>query len=199
MCSKGKHVIFFLLGSAFGLWFGSLADCDDGDANQVWRLLDMGGSNQLSLADGSILALRDCDAFPGAQLFVGAGPGHCEQMAFSNNTSDSNKSVLASTSTINIALSWPRGWCIGIGREGGGPGVGVWPCDEPGQDWTTRAISIKTSRGLSGPTAGNSALPQPTFAFELQEPLSPLPRRCLAARTWGAPPHEPPHSALRAK
>ena len=138
---------------------------------QTWTLVP-GVSPEtasLSLADGSLLALRDCDAYFGAQFLVGAGAGHCDQIIFTNTTDTEPGSI------PTIKLSWPQGndkkkWCAGINNDiGGGPGVGAWACNEPGTGWTANTVFDNI------------------FALELQEGDQPntRQRRCLSAGEWG--------------
>jgi len=155
------------------VWFADITACNDNDVTrQVWKIVTrtMTGTTELTtslslVADGSLLALRDCDGYPGAQFLVGAGTGHCENIIFSNITNAQTGTV-----TSTIKLSWPDNLCAGI-SIGGGPGVGVYNCNEATANtkWTARIFF------------GDS------FTLELQEysPNDPRQRRCLAAREWG--------------
>ncbi len=161
------------------VWFAFITACNFKNdvtvdvTRQVWAIATgtMTGTTELTtslslVADGSLLALRDCDAYSGAQFLVGAGKGHCDNIIFSNITNDPQTGSVTST----IKLSWPENWCAGI-SVGGGPGVGVYNCNEATANtkWTARIYF------------GDS------FTLELQEypPNDPRQRRCLSAREWG--------------
>ena len=163
---------------AKSVWFAHLSPCNSNDVTrQVWTIVTetaITGTTELttslSLADGSLLALRDCDAYIGAQFLVGAGTGHCDQIIFLNETNAQTGSV---TSTIKLA-SPQDNWCVGIGTNevgniGSGPGVGAYPWNKKGTEWIARKKDD-------------------SFTLELQE-YPPSQRRCLSAREWGEDTH----------
>ena len=169
LCLSIEHI------TASPVLFASVAECDLGDSTQAWvsslvvTQHERSERRVLSLADGACLALRDSDAFPGAQILIaGNRSWSCSSRSFVSGLSGGDAPQA-------ITFVDHSGWCVGLPGEGCGPGVGAWPCDDnsrQGRAWIRRSLS--TAAGTDGP-----------FSLELLE-TRPLPRRCLAVRMWGS-------------
>jgi len=154
--------------------FAVAAPCAVSDAAQVWRVafVARGGGSGADAATATLalasdaratLALRDCDAFDGAQLLVGGGG--CAALAAAPDAGGN------ATQPAELELGGARGWCAGVV---GGPGVGAWPCAAPG----ARAAA---GRAWAARDAGGGRV-----RLELADGAPPRARRCLAAREWAA-------------